>query len=89
MLRNSVGELAFLRGLAGYMRLPPGEPAGVEELMREISLALDEDVGPFLEPWIHGTRITDLDVRIAVVRLVIRPVVRLGDDAVPGARSSR
>lgn len=84
MLRDHVGEEAFRRGMATYMALPPGEPAGIEEFVREFSRAAGRDIGPFLEPWVFGSRIPDLDARIEDGRVVVEqrqdPVFLLGLD---------
>lgn len=64
MLRDYVGAEAFADGMRAFMRIAPGEPAGLDELARAMSDASGRDVAAFLAPWVQGTSLPRVDARV-------------------------
>jgi len=64
MLRDAIGNEAFEKGIRDYMKIPPGQPAGLEEFTAAMTRAAGCDVASFLKPWVSGSVIPDITTRI-------------------------
>lgn len=71
MLRDALGEAAFLRGMRAYMAIPAGQPAGVDELARALSRASGRDAWPLLRPWLEERAIPDVRARVEDGRVLL------------------
>jgi hypothetical protein len=71
MLRDLMGEEAFGRGMREYMRISPGEPAGIEEFAAALSRAAGRDVWPFLRPWVEEKVTPDVTARVEGERVIL------------------
>lgn len=71
MLRDHVGQPAFDHGMRDYMTIPPDQDTGVEAFADAMAAASGRDVRAFLNPWIEGTVIPDLQARIEEGRVIV------------------
>jgi hypothetical protein len=80
MLREIMGDSAFVRGMRQYMAIPAGRPAGLEEFTAALSRTAGQDLAPFLRPWIQEKAIPDVYARLENGRVILSqrgPVFRL------------
>lgn len=71
MLRDHVGKPAFRRAMREYMAIPADEDAGLDAFTAAMSAASGRDVAGFLDPWIEGTEIPDLEARVEDGRVIV------------------
>ena len=71
MLRDFIGDAAFEKGMRDYMKIRPGQPAGLEEFTAAMSAASGRDIGLFLKPWVSEPIIPDVATRIENQRLIL------------------
>ena len=56
LLRETMGEAAFWRGLKGYTQRFWGRPVTSRDFQAAMQAASERDLGPFFERWVSGAR---------------------------------
>src|SRR5262249_19827982 len=59
------------RGMRDYMKIAPGQPAGLEEFTAAMTRAAGRDLAPFLKPWVSELEIPNFTARIEGRRLLL------------------
>ena len=71
MLRDFIGDAAFEKGMRDYMKIRPGQTAGLEQFTTAMTAATGRDIASFLKPWVSESVIPDLTTRIENQRLIV------------------
>src|SRR5262249_605570 len=74
MLEDEIGRTAFDQGLRAFMAITPGASAGYAEFVTCMSSGAGRDLRAFLDPWVLGTSVPELEASLAGGRVVLRQV---------------